>query len=676
MIASVEETRGLGLAAHRDGKLDAARRSYRSVLSEMPGDAWCWHLLGVLRLQEEGGGVAGPAELTRALALDSEFVAAHLTLGDIAQRHGDRGLARRAFRRGAALAPGTEESQSLLASLDDQPLRHRRRAVALAASNGAVWCNLADAELNLANLARASAAVRRSLALSPDLAESHANHAGTLVGLEQWSEAGMAAKRALALFPLHGGARINLAASLRRQGRLVLARRHCRQAVAAAPDVASTMAETAATVLALGRANESVVINRRALAVADASRVGSNLVFALCYVPDVKPALILREARRQVPRSRAEKAPSRRTPEGSPIVVGYLSPDLARHPVGYFLLPVLRHHRASRFRSVCYSTRRVHDRLSEELRSAASTWVGAADLDDDALAARVTADGIDILVDLAGHTAGARLGVFARRPASVQATWAGFPGTTGASWIDYVIGDAVEIPPGAESGYSERPVRLPGSYVCYVPPDYAPSPGPLPAISAGSVSFGCFNNPAKFNDGVFRAWARILMMCPDSRLILRWHSFMDHAVADEFRLRLASCGLPPASVDIGGCSDHGQLLAAYRDIDVALDPFPYTGGLTTLEALWMGVPVVTLAGETFAGRHSASHLTAAGLEPWITSSVESYIATAIDWAGRLGELADLRSTLRSRLQRTTLIDGAAFTRNLEAAYEAMLRGDV
>jgi predicted O-linked N-acetylglucosamine transferase (SPINDLY family) len=608
------------------------------------------------------------------VALDANVAAFHLALGDSARQSGDLVIARRAFSRGIALAPADAEGFSLLGLSGEQSRTYRLRAVVLDPTDAAAWCNLGDAELASRRPAWAIVALRKSMALMPDLAEAHANRAGAGIAFEDWSTVEAAARRALALAPLHPGAISNLAGALRWRGKVVAARRCCRQALALAPSLPSAFGEMAMILLSLASAEDAAAADRRALAIERNETIGSNLVFALCYVPGIGPEAVLAEARRQAPRSVAA-LPARHRSVRQQLVVGYLSPDLGRHPVGYFLLPVLENHDPHRVRAICYSTRRAHDGLTHRLRSAASLWIEAAELDDSALAKRIELDGVDILIDLAGHTAGARLGVFARRAAPVQATWAGFPGPSGVAAMDYVIADAVEIPPGAEAGYGEHVMRLPGSYVCFAPVGYAPDPGELPALSRGAVTFGCFNNVAKFNDTVFRTWARILAATPGSRLLLRWSSLLDAEVASEIGMRLVACGIMPGLVDISGCRDHAELLTAYRNVDIALDPFPYTGGLTTLEALWMGVPVVTIAGRTFAGRHGASHLTAAGLGDWIAGSVEGYVALAVERAARLDDLGQLRDGLRSRLKTTTLVDGAAFTRNLEAAYEAMWRGE-
>ncbi|MBI1778508.1 MAG: hypothetical protein HYR63_24480 [Proteobacteria bacterium] len=356
-----------------------------------------------------------------------------------------------------------------------------------------------------------------------------------------------------------------------------------------------------------------------------------------------------------------------------PLVVGYLSPNLARHPVGYFLLPVLKHHDRSRVLTICYNTGRSLDAVSLRLRDMAAAWVESGALDDEALARRIIADGVDILVDLAGYTAGGRPKLLSLRPAPVLATWAGFPGTTGLAAVDYILADAVEIPPGAEAWYSERPIRLPQGYVCYQPPDYAPEPSPLPAKRRGFLTLGCFNNLAKVNDQVLGLWSRILQTVERSRLVLLWPTLLDPAVFEHTGRRLVAAGMPRDRFMLGGFREHVRLLAAYREMDIALDPFPYSGGVTTLEALWMGIPVVTLPGDTFASRHSASHLTAIGLQDWIVGSAEEYVNWTRGWARRLEQLDTLRASLRTRMATSMLCSGADFTRELECAYELMWR---
>jgi predicted O-linked N-acetylglucosamine transferase (SPINDLY family) len=291
-------------------------------------------------------------------------------------------------------------------------------------------------------------------------------------------------------------------------------------------------------------------------------------------------------------------------------------------------------------------------------------------MDDAALAELIRADGIDILIDLAGHTAKNRLPVFVRKPAPVQASWAGYAGTTGLAAMDYLISDWQETPAGTDQWYCETIIRLPDDYVCYAPPAYAPPVGPLPALQGGGVTFGCFNNLAKLGEEVVGLWSRLLRGLPDSRLLLVTRQLAEPDTVARYRQLFARHGVA-RRVEFSPALPHAELLASYGRLDIALDPFPYGGGLTTLESLWMGVPVVTLAGQSFAGRHSLSHLTVAGLPELVADSEDDYLAIATGLASDLPRLAELRRGLRQRVAASPLVDGARFTANLETAYKQM-----
>ena len=311
---------------------------------------------------------------------------------------------------------------------------------------------------------------------------------------------------------------------------------------------------------------------------------------------------------------------------------------------------------------------RVEPRL---LQAASDTWRIIAGLGHDELSRQVRADRIDILVDLAGHTARIRLPMFAQRPAPVQATWAGYVGTTGMAAIGYLISDERETPAGTDPFYVETVLRLPDGYVCYAPPDYAPAVAPLPAGRRGSVTFGCFNNLAKVGPAVLALWGRIMSALPDARLMLKTHALGDPDTAERYRALARAAGIAPRQIVLQGASPHRELLAAYGEIDIALDPFPYSGGLTTLESLWMGVPVVTLGGDGFAARHSLSHLTTLGLPALAAAGPDGYVDIAIGLARDLPRLARLREELRARMASSPLCDGPRFTGHLEAAYRVM-----
>jgi predicted O-linked N-acetylglucosamine transferase (SPINDLY family) len=354
---------------------------------------------------------------------------------------------------------------------------------------------------------------------------------------------------------------------------------------------------------------------------------------------------------------------NRRDPDRT-LRLGFLSADFCRHPVGFFLVRTLEALRAESCSSVCYFTGSRTDDLTARFRAAAGAWREVGGLGDDALAEQVRADGIDIFFDLAGHTAGNRLLVFARKPAPLQVTWIGYEGTTGLPAMDYILADHYQIRPEEESHYCERVLRLPEGYVCYDPPAEAPAVSSLPALAAGAVTFGSFNNPAKITPQVIETWAQVLQRLGGARLVLKYKGLDEPAVARRFAESFAQRGIDPSRLEFRGWSTYDEYLSEYRRIDVALDPFPFSGSATTCESLWMGVPVVTCPGATFASRHSLGHLSNVGLTPWIARDRRDYVERAVALAADLTGLAALRGRLRGQMAASPLCDGPRLARNL------------
>jgi len=347
-----------------------------------------------------------------------------------------------------------------------------------------------------------------------------------------------------------------------------------------------------------------------------------------------------------------------------PLRLGFLSPDLRRHPVGFFLARVFDNLDPHSCAVVCYHSRAVRDAMSDRLAAKASRWHDVVGLSDDALAAQIRADRIDILFDLAGHTADHRLLVFARRPAPIQITWMGYVGTTGLKAMDYLLADRFHVPPAAEAHYCEKVLRMPAGYVCYDPPPSAPAVGPLPALERGFVTFGSFNNAAKLTPEVLALWAEIVGRVPGSRLLLASPALGGAIARDRIGSAFGAAGGDRDRLELRGSLPWPDLLAAYNTVDVALDPFPYSGGVTTCEALWMGVPVVTCPGETFASRHSLSHLSTVGLTETVAGDSREYADLAVRLAGDLSHLASLRAGLRDQMAGSPLCDGVRFARDL------------
>jgi predicted O-linked N-acetylglucosamine transferase (SPINDLY family) len=321
---------------------------------------------------------------------------------------------------------------------------------------------------------------------------------------------------------------------------------------------------------------------------------------------------------------------------------------------------VLEHLDRDRFEVVCYYTRSEQDDFSSRIEAASKEWHHVYGKPNDALAARIREERIDILFDLSGHSADHRLLVFTRRPAPIQITWLGYVGTTGLTTMDYLIADRFHVPPGVEEHYVEKILRMPDGYACFDPPAEAPELGPLPALERGHVTFGSFNNLSKITPEVVALWAQIIRRVPRSRLLLHAPALGGATARRRISHSFVAAGGDPARLELRGTLRRPELLAAYNTIDVALDPFPYSGGVTTCEALWMGVPVVTSPGETFASRHSFSHLSNVGLTETIAADHCAYVDRAVALAGDVAHLADLRAGLRERVASSPLCDGPRF----------------
>jgi protein O-GlcNAc transferase len=406
----------------------------------------------------------------------------------------------------------------------------------------------------------------------------------------------------------------------------------------------------------------------------------SNLLLALNYTDRFTPGEILAEHRRWHQLYAAALAPSVSAPSlpysaERRLRIGYVSPDFNHHAVAYFIAPVLAAHDRSKFEIFCYSSVATPDRTTDRLRSLAEHWRDIARLDDESAAALIRTDEIDLLIDLAGHTSGNRLLLFARRPAPTQATWLGYPNTTGLDVIDYRLTDATSDPVGeTDAYYSEKLIRLPTTFSCYEPDANAPAINPLPATSSGAVTFGSFNNFAKITPDVIALWARLLRELPLARLLLKSRGLSDASVADRIKSTFAKHGVVAERVILNGQEvSVREHLSLYHGVDIALDPFPYNGTTTTCEALWMGVPVVTFAGHSHASRVGASLLTHLGLADWIATTPVDYVAMAVAAAKDLARLADLRGQLRDRMLHSFLCDGVKFTTGLETAFTEIIR---
>lgn len=467
---------------------------------------------------------------------------------------------------------------------------------------------------------------------------------------------------------------------------LISAARQClNQARALAPNDCRPLLELANIARDEGHHAESYRLYSALLAqLPDNPVIRRNLLTSLEYHPAVSEAERLRQARAWGdwamtmaqpggvrPRPPLQSLQSLQHGAARPLRVGYVSADFCQHTVGLFVKDVIARHHPEQVSAHAYSAGRVNDWVTAAIR-ATSVFRDVAAMDDAALARQIREDGIDVLVDLSGHTGGSRLTVFAHRPAPVQLSWLGYFATTGLPVMDAVLLDNWHAPPGTETQFVEPIVRLPHGRFCYVPVPFAPNDVAPPAFEKnGAITFGCFNNTAKLNAQVIALWSRILAALPSSRLILKWRTLQDEALRASIGQAFAGHGIAPERIELRGASFHADLLKEYADIDIALDPFPFTGGLTSCEALWMGVPVVTWPQAQVVSRQTHAFLNAIGLPELSASDADDYVAIACGLAGDLPRLKALRGGMRERMRASPLCDVEGFTQSLEHAYRSI-----
>jgi protein O-GlcNAc transferase len=635
----------LGLALRASGRLAEAAESYRQAIARRPDYSDALYNLGIV-LAALGAFADASGFFRQVLAINPFHSNALVNLG-------------------AALAAQDQMDEAVLCY---------RRAIALDPRIANAHYNLGKLVQEQGKLEEAVVHYRAALDCQPDFRDALSNLGNTLLALDRLEEAGAALDLAISLKPDFAQAYANLALVRRAEHRLEEARAACETAIRLQPDLAEAYEALGSTLHDLGQAEQANAALETAIRLApDNPAPHTWLIMGLHCQAAASEATILAAARRFEARIAARPnthfansaGPERR------LKVGYVSADFRRHPVGFFLAPVLASHDPAAVEIYAYSNGVKNDGLTRQLRASCHQWRSLVGLSDRAAAALISADGIDILVDLSGHTAGHRLSLFALKPAPVQVSWLGFWGTTGLSAIDYILSDETTIPAGEEPRYAETVVRLPVSRFCYRPPQFAPTPAPPPCLVEGTVTFGSFNHLRKLGADVIGLWARLLRTAPQARLLLKSPPLADTTLRRSFLAAFADLGIEPERLILRASSSHPAMLAEYGDIDIALDPFPFSGGMTTCEALWMGVPVVTLPGSRAVSRQTLGFLRALGMPELAADSADDYLRIALSLAADVPRLVAWRKTLRPRMASSPLCDGAGFTRNLEAAYRTM-----
>jgi protein O-GlcNAc transferase len=672
---SVELARRHAAAA----RWEAAELVCRAILSVAPHEPDALWILGSA-LRARGDLPGAEAALRAAHALRPDAPDLCNDLGMAVHAAGRVKEAEHVFRQALALRPNWAEALNNLAinlhtqqRLDEAEPIYRQ---SLAAAQVAVThYNLGRLLQDAGRMTEAEAEYRQAIAQSPDHALAHYNLAFGLEELMQFAEAEAMYRQAIALAPGLTAAMNNLGTLLHELGRLDEAESQYRSVLTLQPNHCQAMSNLAAALRVRGQIDEAVALYDRALTIepGHATTLGNRIACELYRPGPTLEALAELHAewdrRHAAPLQAAWKPPQNDRDPNRRLRLGFVSSDLGGHPVGYFLVGVLEALERAEAAVYCYSSRLNEDAVSERIRAAADVWRRVRYVPDERLADMIRADRIDILFDLSGHTSGGRALLFARKPAPLQVAWLGYASTMGMAAIDYLIADGWEVPQEVEHGYRERILRMPDGYVCFWPDPAATAVGPLPALRQGCVTFGSCNNPAKIHGEVLALWAEILRRVPDARLLLAYGGIGQATQQERLCNALVGAGVDPARLELFDVRERTAVMGVYNRIDIGLDPFPYSGGVTTCEALWMGVPVVTWPGQTFASRHSLSHLSNVGLTDWIAADADEYVRLAVAAAADLPALAALRAGLRQRVADAPLCDAQCYA----AAFQERMR---
>lgn len=605
-----------------------------------------------VRAHQGGRRAEAAALLERALRADGNHHDALCRYAMLALEAGRPDVAAAALERAASAQPGSAATLNLLGVAYRQS---GRLADAIARLSAAAkldprffdaQVNLGSALLDAGDHDAALACYRKAIALDPRAASAHNNLGNLYREMRRPTEAIAAYRAALALDPRHARAHANLGNMLRELGDAEAAVAEFRASLSLAPDRPEVWSNLLLTMNGSDRATTGEIA-------AEHRAFGAHFARLL---PPLPP--------RTEPAVRASR-----------LRVGYVSADLRKHAVATFFEPLLDAHDRARVEVFCYYNQPRGDEVTERIRARAEHFLPVAGVSDRQLAERIRADGIDVLVDLTGHTADNRLPLFFLKPAPVQCTWLGYLGGTGVPTIDWRITDAWATPEDAQNPPGiEPPWRLPRTQWCYRPYAQSPEVGPLPASGAGHVTFACLNGPGKSSPATLAAWSAILRAVPASRLILL--ASPDAGRVDALRRHFAQDGIDAARIELVARMPLADYLALYHRADIGLDTFPYTGGTTTCDAAWMGVPVITLpADRPFAGS-GATILANLDLRDLVATTPQDYVARAVALATDHARLAQLRSGLRERMRASPLTDATGFARDFEAALHAMFERTV
>jgi predicted O-linked N-acetylglucosamine transferase (SPINDLY family) len=673
------------MALHHAGRFTEAESIYREVLQADPKRDEVMHLLGVL-LHQRGRSNEGIELIHRAIGRNPSVAGYHLNLGIALAQMSRVEEAMESTRRALSLAPGDAQAHFNLAAMlemlerFEEAVASYRQAIAIQPQFAAAHNNLGNVLHRLGRFGEAETAYRQSLRFRPADQKTQKNLGRALHDQGRLAEAAEQYHRVIAAAPSDAEALTNLGTVLASERQYDQAISHYEKALSIQPDDALAMTNLGNALKETGRVGEAIEWFRKSWATAPDARTGDCLMIALHLDPASSPQQIAQEHQRWEDAFAKPVALTRRfysndRKAGRRLRIGYVSPQFGDQIVGHCILALLANHDHHCFEIFCYSDTRRPDWMTEKLRQWADVWRNVVGLSDEAITAMIARDQIDVLVDLTMHMERNRLLAFARKPSPVQVTWIGYPSTTGLHAIDYRLSDRFLDPPAPDGGagpdelyYTERTLRLPNSYWCYTPLEGLPPAGDLPVVINGYTTFGCLNSFNKVSGATLELWAAVLRAVEASRLLIL---APQGSARQRVLQQLAAHGVDPARVGFLDRQPRRQYMDLYHQIDIGLDTIPYNGHTTTLDSLWMGVPVVSMTGSTAVSRGGLSILSNLGLAELCASTPDRFVQIAGDLASDRPRLAELRSTLRQRMSRSPLTDGPRFARDVESCYRSM-----
>ncbi len=633
-----------GNTSEQLGQFNAAVNDYSKAIELNPKLDQAFYNRG-LALEQLGRPDAAVKSYNKAIELNPDFAEVYNNRGNALKTLGHMDEAMNAYTKAIQLKPDFVEAYNnrgiALQKLGqlDAAAKSYGKAIRLSPDYAAGYNNLGNTLQQLGKMDEAIKKFDKAIELKPDFPEAYNNRGNVLRDLGLLSDAISSYSKASQLKPDYPEAYNNWGVSLQELGQLNAAVKNYNKAIQLSPDL-YTMAYS----------NLLTTLNYT-------TNVGASERFSIAQ----KFGKYITEKAQTHCLNHQNLSAKKR------LRVGLVSADLRLHPVGHFLENVLSSIDNSKIELVAYPTTPEEDDLTERIKPLFSSWEPICGQNDDAVANLIHSDAINVLIDLSGHTAGNRLPVFGYRPSPVQVSWLGYFATTGLNEMDYVIGDPYVTPPKYDKHFTEKIWRLPETRWCFTPPDAHIELSAPPALNCGYVTFGCFNNITKINNKVVELWANLLHLVADSRLFLKARQFRDNAVCNTVIQQFAAKGINSERIKLEGPEEREEYLAAYNKVDIALDPFPFTGGTTSVESLWMGVPLVTLAGNSLISRQGVGILMNAGLSDWIAEDEKEYLAKAVSFATNLNELTVLRARLRPNILASPLFDAPRFACHLENA---------